>query len=191
VRELGDSGRGGRGVQRALGISADGVFGPRTLEAIRSFQARVGLAVDGIVGPQTRAALLQADPAPRNGGGHTHESSGGQASAASMPDVDRRLAGAVGLAREMGLKVISGYREGATIAASGNRSDHSYYPSRAIDVRGTPAQMSQYARAVAGAKGVDTVIYAGVGIWTGGGWHAIQSSVTYRDHVDHVHVDTF
>jgi N-acetyl-anhydromuramyl-L-alanine amidase AmpD len=50
------------GVQRALSalglkIDADGVDGPKTLEAVRAFQAHAGLPVDGIVGPDTRAAL--------------------------------------------------------------------------------------------------------------------------------------
>ena len=55
--ELGDRGRAVARVQRALGIDADGIFGPGTLEAVRSFQQRTGLIVDGIVGPQTRLAL--------------------------------------------------------------------------------------------------------------------------------------
>jgi lysozyme family protein len=44
-------------VQRALGISADGIAGPQTRRAIRSFQRANGLLVDGVVGPQTLAAL--------------------------------------------------------------------------------------------------------------------------------------
>lgn len=44
-------------MQRALGIPADGIFGPQTRKAVRAFQARQGLVADGIVGPRTRAAL--------------------------------------------------------------------------------------------------------------------------------------
>jgi hypothetical protein len=44
-------------VQQALGIPADGVYGPQTRQAVRSFQRQNGLVVDGIIGPQTLAAL--------------------------------------------------------------------------------------------------------------------------------------
>jgi Transglycosylase-like domain/Putative peptidoglycan binding domain len=57
VVKRGDRGQAVRSVQRALGIPADGVFGPQTQRAVRQFQRRKGLVVDGIVGPQTRTAL--------------------------------------------------------------------------------------------------------------------------------------
>jgi peptidoglycan hydrolase-like protein with peptidoglycan-binding domain len=44
-------------LQQFLGISVDGIYGPQTEEAVRSFQASRGLTVDGIAGPETSAAL--------------------------------------------------------------------------------------------------------------------------------------
>ncbi len=44
-------------VQTALGLTADGVYGPQTRRAVKRFQREHGLAVDGIVGPQTARAL--------------------------------------------------------------------------------------------------------------------------------------
>lgn len=52
-----------RAIQHALNdagfglLVEDGIYGPMTLDVVRSFQATVGLVPDGIVGPKTRAAL--------------------------------------------------------------------------------------------------------------------------------------
>jgi hypothetical protein len=44
-------------LQQALGIGADGVFGPTTERALKRWQRAHGLTADGIAGPQTRSAL--------------------------------------------------------------------------------------------------------------------------------------
>ena len=65
------------------GLAVDGQSGPKTREAVRSFQKRDGLVPDGVVGPKTDAALRQALqsrgggvdvphgllPTPKGGGG--------------------------------------------------------------------------------------------------------------------------
>lgn len=65
--------RGSRGeqvrqLQTALGMTGnevDGVFGPRTEQAVRAFQQNQGLQVDGVVGTQTYNAILKTREDPR------------------------------------------------------------------------------------------------------------------------------
>jgi len=57
IVERGDRGDAVRSIQRELGITADGVFGPMTERAVKRFQRSHDLVPDGIVGPLTRGAL--------------------------------------------------------------------------------------------------------------------------------------
>jgi peptidoglycan hydrolase-like protein with peptidoglycan-binding domain len=57
VVKRGDRGSAVRRIQRQLGLTADGVFGPMTERAVKRFQRRHDLVPDGIVGPLTRGAL--------------------------------------------------------------------------------------------------------------------------------------
>lgn len=45
--------------QKALGVGADGVFGPKTLAAVNAFKREHGWKADGIIGPRVRKALRE------------------------------------------------------------------------------------------------------------------------------------
>lgn len=58
VMRQGSRGEGVKQLQQKLGMrQADGIFGPATAKAVRTFQQSQGLKVDGIVGPATKARI--------------------------------------------------------------------------------------------------------------------------------------
>jgi hypothetical protein len=91
----GSSGASVSAIQRALGLPADGVYGPRTRAAVRRFQRRHGLAVDGIAGPRTLAALgLSSGSSDTGSGGSagsgsTGDSAGGDTSSSASATLAR------------------------------------------------------------------------------------------------------
>ena len=63
VNELGTLRKGSKGdgvkmMQAALGIAADGAFGPGTEKALKAWQTKNGLTADGVAGPKTLEKLL-------------------------------------------------------------------------------------------------------------------------------------
>ena len=58
VLRRGSRGEGVKLMQKALGISADGDFGPGTERALKKWQQKNGLSADGIAGPKTLEKLL-------------------------------------------------------------------------------------------------------------------------------------
>ena len=52
-------------------LKVDGIFGPKTLAAVKAFQRSHGLKVDGLVGPHTTAALRTRHPAAKHAPAHT------------------------------------------------------------------------------------------------------------------------
>ena len=59
VLRKGSKGEGVKMMQEALGIGADGDFGPGTERALKAWQAENGLTADGIAGPRTLEKLLE------------------------------------------------------------------------------------------------------------------------------------
>jgi murein DD-endopeptidase MepM/ murein hydrolase activator NlpD len=55
--KVGSKGADVKYVQKKLGLTADGAFGPKTQAAVKSFQTKNGLEATGIVGPKTWAKL--------------------------------------------------------------------------------------------------------------------------------------
>jgi putative chitinase len=58
VLRKGMKGDGVRIMQKALGVSADGIFGPGTEKQLKAWQSHNGLTADGICGPATFSKLL-------------------------------------------------------------------------------------------------------------------------------------
>jgi putative chitinase len=58
VIRKGSKGEGVKMMQAALGIAADGSFGPGTEKALKAWQTKNGLTADGVAGPKTLEKLL-------------------------------------------------------------------------------------------------------------------------------------
>ena len=54
-----------RRIQKAVGITVDGYYGPNTKNAVQAYQRKHGLSADGIVGPKTWAKINGGKPAPK------------------------------------------------------------------------------------------------------------------------------
>jgi hypothetical protein len=57
ILRMGDKGEHVKTLQRALHITADGIFGSKTKRALVAYQTRSGLTPDGVAGPKTYAKL--------------------------------------------------------------------------------------------------------------------------------------
>lgn len=121
--------------------SSDGIFGRRTVAAVRQLQQQRGIGVDGIAGSETRRVLGLRDadtfepatpsrPAPAGVGRLVNGSN------------REKLVYAMRRARELGLRITS-----TTGGRHARRSFH--YIARAVDVAGNRATMRQFYREMA------------------------------------------
>jgi peptidoglycan hydrolase-like protein with peptidoglycan-binding domain len=145
VLSSGSEGRQVQLLQKALGaIKVDGVFGPETETAVRSFQASRGLTVDGVVGPQTSSALRTQS-----------------AGTAFIADVSSTLPGTVSLPAPAPPAPTSASSEGVTHlasdAAGGTEAAAEIEPAEAEAEAKSVAAEKQAAEKRAEAAGVSTV----------------------------------
>lgn len=153
-------------VQRALGVPADGLYGPVSRGAVRAYQKRNGLIVDGVVGPQTLGALgiRQASGSGAGGGGRN----------ASAPRPSSRGARVASIAtRYLGIP----YRWGGSSPSTGfDCSGFVMYLYRQVGVSLPHNAAMQYRHGRAVSRGSlrrgDIVFFNGLGhngIYLGGG----------------------
>jgi peptidoglycan hydrolase-like protein with peptidoglycan-binding domain len=137
VLRPGSTGEAVRRLQRSLVIGEllpntgiDGIFGPATEQAVRSFQQAVGIGVDGIVGPQTWARLPEPPVLPVLRRGSTGDAvrglQQGLAEIAKSWEVDGpgRADGAFGLRTEAS---VQSFQRFAEVAVDGVVGDHTWY----------------------------------------------------------------
>ena len=75
------------------GLAVDGVFGPRTHSAVKSYQSSQGLQVDGVVGPKTRAALNGGGVSTGGASAPSTSTSSSSSSSSSIVDAARSVVG--------------------------------------------------------------------------------------------------
>ena len=114
----GSQGRQVELLQRALGnVKVDGIYGPETEAAVRSFQSSAGLAVDGVAGPATTSALRMGSTALTSGVPHEASFS----PAATSPSASSSERGSLGSAPEGGAPEGSSSEAGASEAGASEK----------------------------------------------------------------------
>jgi peptidoglycan hydrolase-like protein with peptidoglycan-binding domain len=147
-------------VQRALGIPADGVFGPQTAEAVKKWQKAHGLTADGIVGPATADAMgLSAPSHPLKQRG-SDSSGGGSDSSGSSSVVSRMISAANAIANK---PYVYGGGHGSFVSSGYDCSGSVSYVLHAGGLLSSPLDSTSLESYGAPGPGSHVTIYANSG----------------------------
>lgn len=149
-------------VQKALGVPADGVFGPQTSDAVKHFQSAHGLTADGVVGPATAQALGISAPSDPLREHHSSSSSsgGGSDSSGSSSVIARMIAGADHIAD---LPYVWGGGHGSFVASGYDCSGSVSYVLHAGGLLSSPEDSTALESYGAPGPGAHVTIYANSG----------------------------
>lgn len=166
IVKVGSRGATVKAVQRKVGATADGVFGPRTKAAVQRWQKRNGLVADGIVGPRTGTKMgLKRTAAAKKTTNRTTKvasRSGARTSGASIVQTAKSLTG-------------SRYRYGGTTPSGFDCSGFTgyVYKKHGKNLPRTAEQQRRAATRVSNPQPGDLVFFGApahhVGIYAGNG----------------------
>jgi hypothetical protein len=154
------AGGGVRALQQALGLAPDGVFGPATERALKSWQRRHGLTPDGAAGPQTRAALGLGSGAVLKRKASTRRPTGGTGGGGSSSVVQRVIAAADAIA---GRPYVYGGGHGSFESAGYDCSGSVSYALHGGGLLSSPLDSSGFMSYGAPGPGRHITIYANPG----------------------------
>lgn len=86
----GDRGSTVKAIQRKVGVSADGIFGPATRSAVQRWQRRHNLSADGVVGPRTGTKMNLGRSSSGSSGSSSSGSSGSSSSRTNFSGLVRQ-----------------------------------------------------------------------------------------------------
>ncbi len=157
-------------IQRKVGTTADGIFGPKTLNGVKNYQSRHHLVRDGIVGPRTARSMgLSSASVSRSSYRSAPRASSGSVSRSTTRSAPQT--GVLGIAASYtGIW----YRYGGSTPAGFDCSGYTQYVFRKAGVNLPRSAAAQQARAtrVSNPRPGDLVFYGypahHVGIYAGG-----------------------